>query len=319
MSEEATTPVKFHFYSLKFTPLKREERIHNSTSIVKGIVTHLNQERAAGRGHLIDKNKGRQNEGPRELFMTSALFMHKERRVRCSMALLRAGRVPKLKPVDKFKLVPLKEMGTIAEETHFYIDYSKDYNVLCVEFNYYGPRLSDIEYYLRNVARDTLKLSKATDVSIYMDTSIDETLAELQNVLNFEVKMQPQKLAQMDTDLVGKYFTGMTKFRDAINPQFIKLEAMFQSPGKKQITQENKKANNMVKELLGKFKSRPFNIECFDNFVVRYENKEGIEDVFNLLNGKKEIIKEVDLKTIKKKRDWYELIEKDFDEFINTL
>jgi len=75
----------------------------------------------------------------------------------------------------------------------------------------------------------------------------------------------------------------------------------------------------MVMSLIRKFKARPLNIDCFENFVVRYENNEGEEDVFNLLREKREILKEVDLSTIKKKRDFYELIEKDFDDFIDTL
>lgn len=312
--------LKFHFYSLRFTPYSHLTDNHTSTSILKDVTTYLMQELGKGQGYLIDKNRNRKNEGSRELFMTSAVFMHKERRIRCSLALLRSGRVPKIKPVDQFKLVPIKTLGSIAEETHFFIDFSRDYGVICTEFNYYGPRISDIEYYLRNVARDKLKLSKSTEVNLYMSNTLDKTLANLKNVLNMQVKIQPSKIAQMDNDIKGQYFTGINTIGNRLKPNFIKVETLFQTPGNTVESKElNKEANGMVKTLIEKFKARPFNMDCFDDFVVRYEDKEGNEEVFNLLKGKKELEHEVEMKEMRRRRDWYNLIEKEFDQFMETF
>lgn len=309
--------VKFHFYSLRFTPYIELVNEHNSDSILRGVITYLTNELHKGKGHLIDRNRNREEEGPRELFLTSAVFMPKERRIRCSLALLRSGRVPKIKPVDQYILIPISSLGSIAEETHFYIDYSRNYGVICIEYNYYGPRISDVEYYFRNVARDVLKLSKTTEVNLYMSNTIDKTLSSLKNVLNIDIKIQPRKLAHMDTELVGQYFTGLNSIGNTLKPKYIKLEALYQTPGKGIESSElNKEANSMVLNLIRKFKTRPFNIDVFENFVVKYEDKEGNQEVFDLLKGKAEIIKEVDMETIKTKRNWYELIEKDFDEFM---
>ena len=312
--------IRFHFYSLKFEPYKGIEQETDSTRILKDVITYITVKKQEGKGHLIDRNHERPNEERRELFMTNAVFMYKERRIRCSIALLRSGKKPLIKPIDKFQLIPISDIGTIAEETHFFIDFSKDKAVICVEYNYHGPRISDIEYYLRNVARDTLKLSKKTDVNLYMDTSIDDALSLFKNVLNMDIKMNPKSITQMDKDIVGKYFSSIVNIDNVLKPKYIKLEAMFQTPGKSiTSSQLNNKANGMFRDLLLKFKGRPFNIDCFENFVVKYEDKEGNEDVFNLLKGKKEIVREVDFKLITRKRHWYELIEKDFDEFVNSL
>lgn len=314
------TPVRFHFYSLKFTPYKEDSSKVNSSIILHKILTYLSNQINEGQGHLIDRNQGRPQEESRELFLTHAVFMPKERRIRCSIALLRAGRTPMLKPLDKFKLIPLDHMGTIAEQTHFFIDFSKNVGVICLEYNYHGPRISDIEYYFRNVGRDTLKIAKATEIEMFMDTSIDDTLANLKNVLNMEIKIQPKNFAQMDTRLVGSYFSGMNNIGNLLKPNFIKIETLFQTPGKSVTSSQlNTPANKMVLDLLRTFKGRPFNIDVFDNFVVKYESKDGKEEIFNLLKGKKEVIKEVDLSTILKARHWYELIEKEFDEFMEEL
>jgi hypothetical protein len=322
MDQDITlTPIRFHFYYLSFTPYDNLEGSHDSNTILKDVITFISNEMLANKGYLIDRNLNRDNELPRELFMTSAVFMPREKRIRCSIALLRSGRVPKIKPVDKFMLISLEQMGgSIAEETHFYIDYNRSIAIICIEYNYHGPRISDIEFYLRNIARYKLKLSKATEVGLYMGNSIDKTLANLKNVLNLDIKIQPKKIAQMDKDIVGQYFTGLNSIGNNLKPNFIKLEAMYQAPGRNISSSElNKEANLMVMSLIRKFKARPLNIDCFENFVVRYENNEGEEDVFNLLREKREVLKEVDLSTIKKKRDFYELIEKDFDDFIDTL
>lgn len=319
-NSETLTPVRFHFFSLKFTPYKNDTR-STSVSILVDIITYLTNEMQKGNGYLIDKHQGRTNVESRELFMTSAIFMHKEKRIRCNLALLRAGRIPMLKPTDEFKLVPLDTTkGSIAEQTHFFIDYSRGYGVICTEYNHHGPRINDIEYYLRNVARNKLRLSKVTEVNQYMDASIEKTLSELKNVLNLEIKIQPQSITQMDKELVGKYFTGVNSIGNYLKPRYIKLEALYQNPGNVvKSNQINKEANNMVLDLLNKFKTRPFHIDCFDGFVVKYEDKEGVEDVFNLLKGKKEVTKEVDLNKVTRVRHWYELIEKDFDEFMQNL
>lgn len=309
--------IKFHFYSLKFTPYSHLTEEYNSDKILNEVITYLTQELINGKGHLIDRHRNRKNENPRELFLISAVFKPVQRRIMCSMALLRSGRTPKIKPIDEFTLLPIDTIGDIAEETHFYIDFSRNYAVVCIEYNHNGPRMNDIEYYLRNVARDVLKLSKVTDVNLYMSNTIDKTLASLKNVLNMDIKIQPRNLAKMDTNLVGKYFTGINSFGNKLKPKYIKIEAMYQTPGNTVSSSEfNKEATSMVLDMVGRFKARPFNIDCFDNFVVKYEDKEGEEHLFNLLKGKAEIIKEVDMDTLTNRRKWYKLIEEDFDEFM---
>ncbi len=312
--------VKFNFYQLRFTPYNRESSNNNSRTILEKVITFLSQEQVAGRGLLIDKHQDRENNSPRPLFVTSTTRMLREKRIRVSMALLRSGKIPFLKPADKFLLVPLDTSnGEIAEQTHFFIDYNKDSIVLCAEFNSNGPRISDIEYYFRIVARDKLRLAKATELEIFMDTSIDKTLADLKNVLNFDIKVQPQKLAQLDTALIGQYFTALTSLGNRIKPKFIKLEAMFQTQGKQIESSElNKEANTMVTSILRSFKAKPTNIDVFEQFVVKYEDGNGKEELFNLLKGKKEITKMVDVTEISG-RKWYELIEKDLDDFVNNL
>lgn len=307
------TSVKFYFYRIKFSGYAGSNK--SSSDITHEVMRFLSVEYKKGNGILIDKNESRQG-SQRPLFVTSATFMLKEKRIRGTLALLRSGKIPMVKPADKFELVPLeKSTGQIAEVTHFFIDYSTQFPILCMEFNAEGPRVSDLEYYFRVVARDKLSIAKSTDLETFMDTPIDKVLEDFKNVLNFELKVQPAKLAQINTDLMGQYLSGISTLDQKLNPKFIKIEALFQTPGKARSTQLHTSGNKMVRAFLEAFKTKKQNIDVFDNFVITYEDKEGREAVFSLLKGKVELDKMINLETIKE-RGMYELIEKDFNIFI---
>lgn len=222
-----------------------------------------------------------------------------------------------LKPKDSLDLVPLTEAnGSIAEVTHFYIDYSRPQAVLCVEYNHHGPRFSDIEYYFRVVVHDHLHLSKALTASMYMDDTIDKTLAELKNVLNIEIKMQAENVTQMDNDAKG-FISGISNLGQRLKPKFLRIEAYFQSPGSKIKSDElNSEANNMFITFLKKFKGRAFHHELFEHFEVKYEDKDGVENVFSLMKGKTVIEKVIDMSKNPTTSQIYEMIKADFDQFI---
>jgi hypothetical protein len=197
LEPKTLTPIKFHFFKIKFTPYSGTTNETNHSIIAK-VMGYLSTQARENKGFLIDKHETRTGEVSRPLFATSSVFMGLEKRYRGSIALLRKGKIPMLKPTDKFILIPLdSSKGEIAEQTRFYIDYSTDEVIMCVEFNYNGPRISDIEYYFRIVARDQLRIAKATEVEVIMDVSIEKALTDLRNVLSFEVKVQPQKLSQL--------------------------------------------------------------------------------------------------------------------------
>jgi hypothetical protein len=70
-------PVKFHFFSLTFTPYKDDSSSVDSVTIFKNIATYISKQKQAGKGHLINRNEGSELKPPRELFMTSAVVQHR--------------------------------------------------------------------------------------------------------------------------------------------------------------------------------------------------------------------------------------------------
>ncbi|RAV99669.1 hypothetical protein [Pseudochryseolinea flava] len=318
--EENFTEVRYQLFTLQFTPLKNISL--SSKDITFNIITYIsNKLLNEKQGHLIDKHESRQG-NRREIFMNRAVIMHKEKRIRCSIALLRGGKVPLIKPKEEYKLVPISEAitGSIAEETHFFIDYSKHSVVICCEYNHHGPRITDIEFYFRNVAHKVLRQSKSTEVSAFLEAPIDETLKKLKNVLNIDIKVVPEDLSKLTPDVSNKYFTGLRTLGAVLNPKFLRIEAYFQSPGGSiQSKALNSNALNMIKDLLNKIKGNRVDVDAFKSFMFKYEDIDGKEEVFNLLSGKKEIVLQVDMKEITKARKWYDLVKPQLDDFIATI
>jgi len=321
-NKNSLSPLKFHLFSLKFTPFKAHENDYDSKGILNSIFKFLDEERLAHRAFVVDRNRNKEDEESRQLFLVGSSRDLKAKCFKCSIALLKTGRPLLVKSKDAFSVKPYDEsMGSIAEQTHFFVDYSTENCIVCVEFNSGGPRFSDIDHYLLTVAKEKLGIAKASDYLCFMNQPIDKTLAELKDVMSIELKVKPAKIAQLDPIVQSEYFSAINTLGNKIRPSFIRLEANFSSPGKsilsKQVT--NTGANTMATRLITMFKEKPQNIDAFDDFVVKYKTKDGADGIFNLLSGKREFLKLVDWSELKNTRHWYELIKEDFDSFIATL
>lgn len=226
-----------------------------------------------------------------------------------------------IRPADSYSLVAFdKNQGDIAEQTHFFIDYSRQGPVtICFEFNSNGPCISDFEFYVRKVANERLGLSRATTVETHMSSKLTDALENLANVLNVSVKIQPKNLNNLETKYQG-YYTGLRSFSNDMKPKFLKFEAMYRFPGKSSSPKIiNTEANTWIRNMLKGFQERQENIDAFDDFVLIYEDKQGQDQVFDLIKGKTEIVKDIDHDLTKTVRQWYDVVEADFNAFMATL
>ncbi|HEY1060088.1 MAG TPA: hypothetical protein VGE44_00285 [Daejeonella sp.] len=315
-SKDNLLEVKFYLHNIKLTPYSSSTT--NSNDILFDLMTFLNKEHAEGKAYFIDKNKNQPEVERREMFMRNPVRIAKAKRFKCSIALVRDKHLM-LKPNDTFELVPFsKTTGSIVDVTHFFIDFSVTPAVMCVEFNNTGPRLSDIEYYLRNLAFG-LKKAKACQTTTHLNVPIDSTLAHLYNVLKFEIKLKPQNITQMDDDVKG-YITEFANLGNRLKPKFVRIEAMFQTPGSKIKSQYlNKEANTMIRAFLNKFKTKPFHIDQFEEFEIKFVNQDGEDEIFNLIKGKREIVIKIERDKHYTQTQYYEFVEAEFDSFIQNL
>ena len=310
--------LKLYLSTLKLVPYVEFESTETTTTILKQVFEFLREKRNEGNGLLIDRHANQDKAEPRELYMVSYRILPKERRIRCSMALIRKGKQPKLKPKKKLKLVPISSLdGDIVEETHFFIDFSDTTCILCSEYNHNGPRLKDFEFYLRSIAGPTnLKIAKTTELTILYNSTVEEALAQMQNVLSMDIKLKPSNLDKMDADVRNDYYSSMVSIGKKFKPKFFRIKTYFQTPGSTLPVSVNYEANDWFKGMLKVFRKKERNIKLFEDFEVKYEDIHGDESLFNLSKTREQITIDVGIKQDFENKELYTLIDSGFSKFI---
>jgi len=314
------TEIRYYLYSITMKPYADKANEYDSSKILREVASHLTNIRRQGKAMLVDRNENRKGFPPRKLFLSSAVLLPTERRVRCTMALIRKGKNPMFMKKGTFNLEELKQMGDIVEITHFFIDYKTDQNIICVERNPHGPNIADIEYYFKKIARDELNLAKYSELNVFMENSIENTLSTMKNVLSFNIKLKTTNLELIDKELEKNYFKGFDLISNLYKPEFFRVEAFFKKQGKQiKLPSENKIATGMFAKALEIFKTNPEETDYFDNFVVVYEDGKGVEETFNLLKDKKFFERQIEEGKDLKQGESYDLIKHDLTLFVNSL
>lgn len=322
MNEESINPdlepTRFHFFNIRFVPLKEHENLTNR-DIITRIVEAIQDQRARKQIIVFDRHLNRKNEPKRQLYVNYTGFELQDHRIKLSMALIRDGKLPYLKPTDSIELVPFdKELGEPTEITHFYIDYRRSPATVCVEYNHIGPRFTDIQYYFRAMGAFYLNLTKALHCELLMENDIEDTIKSLAAILDFDMKIEAKKISQMDNDVKG-YLSEWATLSQKYQPEYVRVLAYFQRNGVKMVRDEKKsKVTEMVKFMLKAISTKTENLEAFDRFVINYEDTNGKDQAFNLYDSKSEFLKYIDLSKNPNTTQIYKIIKQDFDDFLKN-
>lgn len=324
MSSTKKTNIIYNIFDLVLKPFKSESELNTSSKILRECIDYINNERLDNRRAVVmDRNAGKKDLEKRELFITSIAFSHPDGVWKGRMALLRNNRTPLVYNKDNFSISPLSELGeaSIAETTHFIIDCKGDVPIFMFEFNSHGPRILDIEYYIRQITWKILKSSTACKANIRMKISINEVLSSLSDVLNFKIKANPKKLAYLNSEISESFIGNMQALANTVSPQAIRIEAFFRARN----TKVDSKFKNIaaVKFVTGLLTSASKNSEILDEieeFHLEFEKLDGSEDTINLLKGKVELEAESELEVggNVKMKSLFETAIPVFKEYLNT-
>lgn len=298
---DSKAKVKFNFFDFLFTPYKDEESNTSSSKILNECIKKINDEKTQKqKAIVINRFEGRKDESQRNLFVSSCVFFPKEKRHKCQIALIREDKIPTLFNKSTYSLTPFDQLGAhaIAETTNFYIDMSGYVPVVCCEFNSFGPRISDIEYYFRQISSlNMLKISRGCRASIHMKLPIGDVLNSITDVLKFEIKSRPNRLSYLYQGINDPFILNINALANTINPKQIKIDAFFRERGKGTSSKKNTQALGFVKKLLNAVKNNDAIVDDIDDFYLEFERNDGSEDVFNLIKGKEEIVVDCSYKT----------------------
>lgn len=289
-----TTLIKFHYFTLTFTPYKENEKKYTSSYILKECINRVNHERTKEqKAIVIDRHENRDEIEPRNLFVSSAAYKLEDKIYKCRIALLRDNKIPTLVNKSDYNLTPLDYLKgkAIAETTNFYIDLNGTEPVICCEFNSLGPRISDIEYYFRHISSNKmLFISKACKASVHMEIPVESVLESIQDVYKLKIKAKPNRLSFLYQNVEDAFITNMNALAGTVNPATIKIDLSFRErgSGKELITKKNQSALSFSKKVLNAVKNDSKVIDDFEDFYLEFENEDGSDGVFNLVKGKRE-------------------------------
>jgi hypothetical protein len=285
-----TVDIKFNVFDFVFIPYGGEKL--SSKSIFVNCIETINKERLDNQSViLLDRNENREKTLSRNMFVSSAAYIFKEKKYKCRIALIREGKVPKILNRENYSITELDKIDKrdIVEVTSFYIDVSSDIPVVCCEFNSNGPRISDIEFYFRQISSHRmLKISKSCKAKLHMKTSVEDVLESLRDVLKFEIKAKPSRLNFLTKEVDAPFIGNMNALANSVNPKSIRVDAFFRERGKHNKGVRNQSAISFVKKVLNAVKDDNKIAEEIDDFTLEYERKDGSEDFFSLIRGKVE-------------------------------
>lgn len=289
-----TASIKFHYFTLSFTPYKENEKKYSSNNILKDCINRINHERTKEqKAIVIDRHEFRDEIEPRNLFISSAAYKLTDKLYKCRIALLRDNKIPTLVNKSDFNLTPLDYLKgkAIAETTNFYIDLNGSEPVICCEYNNLGPRISDIEFYFRHISSNKmLHISKACKASVHMEVPVEDVLQSIQDVYKIKIKAKPNRLSFLYQNVEDAFITNMNALAGTINPTTVKVDLSFRErgSGKEIITKKNQSALSFSKKVLNAVKNDSKVIDDFEDFQLEFEKEDGSDGFFNLVKGKRE-------------------------------
>ncbi|MBL7935712.1 MAG: hypothetical protein JNM51_07875, partial [Bacteroidia bacterium] len=144
-----------------------------SSQLLKNIILKLNEDEFPSEKRIIDKHENRKNSVRRKLVIISNRFEDKGVRCHGRIALIKNKAPLVWGGKDIVEQIEKESNKQFIEITNYTINFSSDSEpIIMFEFNSEGPRLSDIEFYVRQIAKE-FRLAKNIQTSLHLKTSYE--------------------------------------------------------------------------------------------------------------------------------------------------
>lgn len=161
----------------------------SSSQLLKDIILKLRETDFPSDKRIIDRFEKRSNSPKRKLIIVSHRFDDSGRRCFGKIALIK-NKAPLL--LGEGNIIEEIEKGQskeFIEITNYVINYNVDSDpVIMFEYNYEGPRLSDFEFYIRQIAKE-FKIAKNIKYILHLNSAYEQLDNTLINVFGINVKI----------------------------------------------------------------------------------------------------------------------------------
>jgi hypothetical protein len=271
---------EFNFASISLKPYSGSKG--SSSYLLKSIINKLNDTDFPNDKRIINRYKNRKKSPKRELVIISNRIGEKGTRCFGRIALIK-NKAPLLwnGKDDIIEEIEKETNKQFIEITNYSIHFCDDADpVIMFEFNSEGPRLSDIEFYIRQIAIE-FKLAKNIETILHLKTNYDKLDSELTNVFGVTVKVNAAYTYKFD------WFKALKNLNDDSGFKDVRLEMFFKR--KKDIRgnyEKNIKGLDFARNLLSWLKKDKKNISHLEDLKMTYQISDDEVIDMDFLNNK---------------------------------
>jgi len=256
---------EFNYASFSMKPYSGREG--DSSRLLKDIILKLRDKEFPNDKRVIDRFANRKNSPSRRLVIISNHYEDGGKRSFGRLALIK-NKAPLLWStgdiVEEIEKAVNKEFIEVTNYAIHFSDTSEP--VIMFEYNYEGPRLSDFEFYIRQIAKD-FKIAKNITHSLHLNTDYNQLDQDLSNVFGITVKVNSVTSSNNSNWLnILKFLNTEAGYKD------VRLEFFYnRSKDKEGKFIKNMKGLNFAKKIIGWLKKDDNNIDYLDDLKMTYE------------------------------------------------
>jgi hypothetical protein len=271
----------FHYY-FNYADIELEGYAANkgtSSQLLKQIVVKLNDRDFLKGKRVINRYEKRAGTEKRLLVNVSAPFEREGKRVFGKIALIKNKSVFTLAGSDFLEEIEKPKHKEFVEITNYSITFDPK-PIIMIEFNSEGPRLSDLEFYFRQISKEA-RIATSIKTRLHLSIDYKKLSEQIANVFNIEVKVRSNDLLQ-SKDV--EWYNGLRQLKDDLNYKDVKLQFFY--PRIKDEKKLKKYLANIsglkfARGILSWLKKNPENIENVDDLKMVY-TVEGSDEEFDM-------------------------------------
>jgi len=309
---EVYTVFEFNYASISLIPYSGQNG--TSTQLLKNIIKKLNEEDFPKEKKVIDRFENRKNSIYRKLVIISNQFGDKGKRCFGKIALIK-NKAPLLwGGKDIIEEIEKESNKEFIEITNYTIHFNETADpVIMFEFNSEGPRLSDIEFYLRKIAAE-FKLARRIQSIIHLNTDYEQLGNEMQNVFALTVKVNSTNTNKFNWFSALKYINDDSGFKD------VRLEFFFKRKREANGNYErNIRGTDFARNILTWLRKDRKNIKYLDDLKMSYQLIDD-DEIIDLDFLKNKVVSTVRIPLIDKKiytpSDFKKIVGQEFNYYL---
>lgn len=264
---------EFNYASFKMKPYSGD--VGSSSSLLKGIIKKLNEDDFPSDKKVINRHENRKNAVNRKLVIISNRFEVKGMRSFGKIALIK-NKAPQIwGGKDIVEEIEKEENKQFIEISNFWIYYCVGADpVVMYEYNHEGPRLSDIEFYLRQIAKE-YRIAKNISTSLHLKTTYDQLDKNLQNVFGLTVKVNSANTKRYD------WFNALKNLNDDSGFKDVRLEFFYKRVKENGQYLKNIRGMDFARNIISWLKKDKDNLEYMSDLKMSYQVS-GSDEIIDL-------------------------------------